>query len=164
MFTPKNASAILRKASAAEITAQEQKLANFKSTGKVARNESRVIAAQKAIEEGQNQGQGDNEQSGDGEGKKSDLLCFDSEGSLTDDRSRCDREQGKFIRGGDGNISEQKAREEIRKEFLGTDVEDRRRANLLESMNDAQRRIAVLRDGMTIPVLSKLGRRLAGLL
>ncbi len=81
------------------------------------------------------------------EKKSADLYCFDSAGNLVKDRSKCYSDQKKLIRSDEARVEEVEARNEIRKIFLGEDIAERRRAELLSSIELARTRIRALIEG-----------------
>ncbi|MBT4119665.1 MAG: DUF4215 domain-containing protein [Candidatus Peribacter sp.] len=102
------------------------------------------IAAQKKIDRENAQNQKDAVQARRDEAKerKSELLCYNASGELTDDRSLCDTNQSQFVRGGD--VDDTTAKEILRKKFQGDDAAEKHRANLLTTMQNSRVRLGGL--------------------
>ena len=117
--------------------------------------QDRIEAKRRNDRENANRERDERETRRDEEGQlRSDLLCYDKTGELTDDREKCDKDQSQFLHS--EKLDDTVAKDFLRKKFQGDNVAEKHRAHLIATMQDARVRLQDLlasnnhRDDVTV--------------
>ncbi|MDA0376012.1 MAG: DUF4215 domain-containing protein [bacterium] len=97
------------------------------------------------------------------EAPESELLCYDTAGVLTDDRQLCDADQGQFLN--TESVDDETAQVALLKKFKGDNVAESHRADLIQTMQGARKRLNALleSDNHKDDVTKYLGESIAWL-